>query len=118
MKITRRQLRRLIRETLGTAGLGLSVLSAMNQTQSLSDDHAPGARRAVARISPRPRGRFEATMTVNEEGRATVEVDDSTSIGDEASQIIVNALKLDGRLGKEAGFLKPGVVYKYVRVLG
>ena len=105
MKITRRQLRQLIRE-------------AMGQVQNLEKDQAKRARAAASRISPRPRGRFEATMSVDEEGRATVEVDDSTSIGDEASQVIVNGLKLDGRVGQRKGSLKPGVAYKFVAVFG
>ncbi|WP_341715253.1 hypothetical protein [Limnobacter sp.] len=94
MKITRRELRKLIVESL-----------MLNEAQeNLPKANQSRVRAAASTLEPKPDGRFSATVKADGD-RAAVEVDDDSSVSKEHEEKLKRALETDGILGFKKGQL-------------
>jgi len=106
VKITRKELRAIIAETVLLAE-GVENLPKENQRRVTA---------TVGNLEPAPDGRFSAVIAAVGDKGADIQVDNDTTVSPEHKEKLAKALRIDALLGFKSGDLDKSKTYKYVAV--
>ena len=105
-KITRKELRAIIAETVQLAEAAENLPKA-NQRRVTS---------TAGGLEPAPDGRFSATIMAKGDSGAEVEVDGDTTVSSDHKEKLAKSLRIDALMGFRSGDLDKDKTYKYVAV--